>query len=142
MPFGPIVLDANVLISGLRSRNGNSFRLLDKIIDQEISIAISTPLILEYESSIKNVLVPSTLSISDVDDLLNFICSIGIKTKIFYLWRPFLRDVYDDHVLELAFSSNCKYIVTYNKKDFVGVDKFGISAVDPNFILKKYGGKI
>lgn len=28
--------------------------------------------------------------------------------------------------LELAVGANCKYIVTYNKADFQGVDKFDI----------------
>ena len=142
MLTGPVVLDTNTLVSGLRSRNGNSFKLLGKVLDQEIEIAISVLLILEYESTIRSALVPAVLSSSDVDDLLNFICSIGIKTRIFYLWRPLLRHAYDDHILELAVSANSKYIVTYNTKDFAGVEKFGIVTCDPNFVLKKVGGNM
>ena len=31
--------------------------------------------------------------------------------------RPYLKDPFDDHVLELALASQSRYIVTFNKKD-------------------------
>jgi len=42
-------------------------------------------------------------------------------------------------VLELAVSSNSDYIITFNKKDFVGADKFGITILSPKEFLKKTG---
>ena len=31
--------------------------------------------------------------------------------------RPYLKDPFDDHVLELALASQSRFIVTFNKKD-------------------------
>lgn len=42
-----------------------------------------------------------------------------------------MKDPFDDHVLELAVNSGSKHIVTFNRKDFVGIGQFGIKAVTP-----------
>lgn len=57
----------------------------------------------------------------------------------FFLWRPFLKDPKDDMVLELAVEAQCEYIVTFNQKDFVGSDQFGIAVVTPQEFLRKTG---
>jgi len=44
-------------------------------------------------------------------------------------------------VLELAVSSNSDYIITFNKKDFIGVEKFGIQILTPKKILENMGEK-
>ena len=98
-------------------------------------------MILEYESTLKKVLVPDVLSSGEIDDLLDFICSIGIEAKIFYLWRPYLKDPYDDHILELAVAAGAKYVVSYNRKDFQGIERFGIEVVGPRKILELFGGE-
>lgn len=38
--------------------------------------------------------------------------------KIFYLWRPNLKDEADNHLVELAIAGNAKIIVTRNINDF------------------------
>lgn len=106
----------------------------------DVRLAISTPLILEYESTLKKVLVPQILSLDDVDTLLDSICSMGVQARIFYLWRPYLKDPYDDHILELAVAAGSKYIVTYNRKDFQDVERFGIQIMEPREILRLIGG--
>jgi predicted nucleic acid-binding protein len=59
--------------------------------------------------------------------------------KIHFLWRPFLRDEKDEMLLELAVASNCDYLVTYNKRDFRGAEKFGIRVVDAREFLQVIG---
>ena len=39
--------------------------------------------------------------------------------RIFFLWRPFLKDPKDDMVLELAVEAEVEYIVTHNLKDLL-----------------------
>ena len=51
---------------------------------------------------------------------------VGNWHEVYFLWRPILKDPEDDMLLELAVKANCQYIVTYNKRDFQDVDKFGI----------------
>lgn len=38
--------------------------------------------------------------------------------RIFYLWRPNLRDEADNHLVELAIAGNAQIIVTRNVNDF------------------------
>lgn len=49
MPIPQIVIDTNVVVAGLRSRNGSAFRLLGLIGSEQFKINLSVPLILEYE---------------------------------------------------------------------------------------------
>ncbi len=55
------------------------------------------------------------------------------------MWRPFLKDSKDDLVLEVAVESQSNYIITYNKKDFVGVEQFGLKVLTPKVFLEKLG---
>ena len=67
------------------------------------------------------------------------ICELSFKCEIFFLWRPFLKDPKDDFILELAIESKSEFIITYNKSDFKGIEKFGISALTPKEFLKLIG---
>ena len=138
-----IVIDTNVIWSGLYSSKGNSFRLLSLLSAEKriLKIHISVPLILEYEDVLKREDSGLELSNSDVDDFLDYICKIAEKHDIFYLWRPFLPDPKDDHILELAFNSKSNYIVTYNTKDFKEISKLGIKAVRPDEFINILGAK-
>lgn len=132
-----IVMDTNVLVSALRSRNGASFRLLTIVDSGKFEIAISVPLVLEYEAATKKHLRASGLCASDVDAVIDYICQIAGHYKIYYLWRPFLPDPKDDMVLELAVVSKAGDIVTYNGADFKGIEKFGLRAITPRDFLRE-----
>jgi hypothetical protein len=41
--------------------------------------------------------------------------------------------------LEVAVESGSEFIITYNLRDFVGIDKFGIAAIDPKTLLEQLG---
>lgn len=83
----------------------------------------------------------SNLSISaaDVQDLIDFYCSVAVHHQIFFLWRPYLPDPKDDMVLELAVKAGCDSVVTYNIRDFAGIERFGVSAITPAKLLKFIG---
>lgn len=131
-----IVIDTNVILSALKSRNGKSFELISKIGNGLFDFAISVPLILEYETVLKNHLDRNIFTDTDIEDFVDYICTVGIKTKIFYLWRPFLKDPFDDHVLELAVNANAQTIVTFNKKDFLEAKSLGIKIQTPKEFLE------
>jgi predicted nucleic acid-binding protein len=42
-------------------------------------------------------------------------------------------------VLELAVVASAQFIVTYNRRDFTGAEKFGITVVTPHEFLKRIG---
>lgn len=74
-----------------------------------------------------------------IDDILDYLCRIATKHAVFYLWRPYLRDPKDDMLLELAVASESRYLVTFNVKDFAGVDCFGIEVCRPREFLTRIG---
>ena len=133
-----IVIDTNVLVSALRSRRGASFKLVSVLPSDEFSIAISVPLVLEYEDALKR-LESSAITSQDIGDFVDFLCKIGHHQEIFFLWRPFLPDPSDDHVLEVAVAAGCEAIVTYNKRDFKGIERFGLRVLDPREFLSEIG---
>lgn len=134
-----VVVDTNVLIAALRSRRGASHRLLGLIGDERWQMNLSVPLFLEYEDVAKRPNSGLTLSIREIDDILDFICTEANLREIFYLWRPALPDPNDDFILELAVESGCDFIVTFNVKDFAGTEKFGIEVITPQELLRKLG---
>ena len=134
-----IVIDTNVMVAALKSKRGASYKLLSIIDQDKFQISISVPLIIEYEYALKRTDLSILLTESEIDDILDYICQIADKREIFYLWRPYLKDLKDDMVLELAVESESDYIITYNQKDFQGVSKFGIKTLTPKAFLKKIG---
>jgi putative PIN family toxin of toxin-antitoxin system len=134
-----IVIDTNVLVSALRSQRGASHRLLLCLGDAPFDIHISVPLVLEYEQAIKNSIGALSLTEQDIDDFIDYLCAIGRHHKLYYLWRPYLRDPKDDMVLELAVTADSDVIITYNKKDFEGTEQFGIDILTPQEFLKRIG---
>ena len=106
---------------------------------KQFEISVSVPLILEYEAAAKRLTREFGLTHSDVEDILDYLCSIADRCQIHYLWRPVLKDPRDDLVLELAVVASAKYIVTYNLRDFAGADKFGIHVLTPKEFLKVIG---
>ena len=130
-----IVLDTNVLVAGLRSNRGASFKLLELIGRSEaFEINLSVPLVLEYEAVLRRMV--EFRYETDVDRVLNYLCQVGNHRQIFFLWRPFLRDASDEMVLEVAVESGSQRIVTHNVRDFERVpEQFGIEIVTPRAFL-------
>ena len=135
-----IVVDTNVFYSGLRSRRGASHRLLREIGRNHLfRIHLSVPLVLEYEEIAKRHSKVLGLTYQDIDDILDYLCSVAGQHDIFYLWRPFLPDPEDDMLIELAVEAGCRRIVTFNQRDFRGVEQFGLRAVTPQEFLTEIG---
>ena len=130
-----VAIDTNVIVSGLQSNMGYAHKLLEAIPSRKFDICISVPLVLEYEAQLKKHLPPDIFTEEDINDFIDYICKIGNKTPIYYLWRPFLRDPFDDHVLELAIASKSQYIITFNAKDFKDTERYGIEIVKPGEFL-------
>ena len=139
MALMQIVIDTNVIIAGLRSRRGSSFQLLQLIDKGLFEINISVPLILEYHDVLLRQLTQLQLSQTDIEDLIDYYCSVGKSHEIYYLWRPTLRDPNDEMLLELGVKAQCDFIVTFNKRDFKGIEQFGLVAITPFECLEKLG---
>ena len=71
-------------------------------LGRRFEVIVSVPLVLEYEEVAKRQLYTLGLSSDEVDDIIDYICSVPNRRRIFFLWRPYLKDPKDDMVLELA----------------------------------------
>ncbi len=134
-----VVIDTNVLVAALRSDKGASYKFLSLLPEGFYTPNISVPLFFEYEAVLKRKGMVPALNAADIDAVLDFVLRRSRIRKIYFLWRPFLKDMKDDHLLEVAVGSNSKHIVTFNVNDFKGIEKFGVKAVTPREFLKLTG---
>jgi len=132
-----IIMDTNILFSGLYSASGASFKILEHLAAGRIRLALSTPLLFEYEDVLKRNQTKLNLLDEDIDVVLDNLCAFSRFQKVYFLWRPYLPDAKDDLVLELAVAAKVKTIVTHNLKDFVGIDKFSVEAIVPKTLLER-----
>ncbi|MBL8419988.1 MAG: putative toxin-antitoxin system toxin component, PIN family [Dechloromonas sp.] len=139
MPDTPprIVLDTNVLYAGLYSASGKSHQLLRAIADGRLRIALSTPLLFEYEDVLKRNQTVLNLSDAEVEVVLDNLCALADFQAVYFLWRPCLPDAEDDMVLELAVAAQVPRIVSFNAKDFGPASRFGIEVLTPKIMLEE-----
>jgi putative PIN family toxin of toxin-antitoxin system len=134
-----VVVDTNVLVAGLRSNRGASYKLLAEVGRGRFEIALSVPLVLEYEDALLRHSAETRLSRRDIDAVLDYFCSVGHLQSIFFLWRPLLADPKDDMVVELAVAAGCRIVVTHNVRDLRGAESLGVSSQRPAEFLKSIG---
>jgi putative PIN family toxin of toxin-antitoxin system len=143
MSTGPeaprVIVDTSVLVAGLRSQRGAAFRLLTEVGKTGFEIALSVPLVLEYEEVLLRHANKMGLAADDIDALLDYFCRVAHLQRIFFLWRPLLPDPKDDLVLEVAVAAECEAIVTYNVRHFAGAERFGIQVLEPGPFLRSIG---
>jgi len=129
-----VVLDTSVLVAAWRSRNGASFALIERLVGNEFEIAVSVPLVLEYEAVLLRHLT-ADLRADDVEVFVDYLCALAHKQTVFYLWRPLLKDPGDDMVVEVAVAASCEAIVTHNIRDFGRAKDLGLAVLTPGEFL-------
>jgi len=131
-----VVLDTNILFAGLYSSKGASHQILRLIDAEVVTPVISVALLFEYEDVLRRNATLLQISSQEIDIILDNLCAFGVFHKVHFLWRPYLRDPKDDHILELAIASQTRWIVTHNLKDFAGSHRFGVQAIPPKELLE------
>ncbi|MCD6535354.1 MAG: putative toxin-antitoxin system toxin component, PIN family [Deltaproteobacteria bacterium] len=115
-----ITLDTNTLLAALLSQSGASHLIFRLIVEERLKMAISTPILFEYEAVLKrdHILARINITTNQVEDILDLLTLLADKRSIYYRLRPNLLDENDNIFVECAFTSNSQYLITSNIKDF------------------------
>ena len=135
-----IVLDTNILVTGLRSRRGASFRVLSRIPTRSFTMLVSIPLFAEYEAVLRRPEQRRVHGLKDpsLDVLLAGWARVAEPVELHYLWRPQLRDPADEMVLETAMNGRADALVTLNARDFrPAIQRFALSLWSPGELLQR-----
>ena len=129
------MLDSNVLVAALRSHRGASFRLLQLLRDKRFEVAVSVPLVLEYEAVLLRHGTELGITPAEAIGVVNYLCRVAHRQDVHFIWRPALSDPGDEFILELAVAAGCAAIVTHNVRDFKGAKPFGVKVLTPGEFL-------
>ena len=131
-----VTIDTNVIFSGLYSKTGASYFILNLVLEEKIKAAISTQTYFEYYDVLTRLqnLEKMNLTVQDVEDFLDYFTKLAQKHSIYFLLRPNLPDEEDNKFVECAFASNSTYIITSNVRDFnkSELKKLGYGYVTPS----------
>jgi putative PIN family toxin of toxin-antitoxin system len=125
------VMDTNVVESGLRSQLGKSFELLRALRQGVWRAVVSNHLVHEYEEILKAHAAELGLSLQDIDDVLNVLCAMAEEWSLGLEWKPILHDPDDEPMVQLAFESGAKRIVTHNLRHLAPARALGIEVLRP-----------
>ena len=135
-----LLLDTNVVVSGLRSSAGASHRLL-QLVDQGLfELGLTAPLVLEYEATCKRLIGAIRLTVQELDQVIDYLCQIGKPCVVHFRVRPSVSDPDDDMVLEAAVAAGGGWIVTHNVRDLAGgAKRYGVEVLTPAEALRRLG---
>jgi putative PIN family toxin of toxin-antitoxin system len=135
-----VIIDTNILYAALYSSSGASFQLLRLVRSGLVIPCVSVTLAMEYEEVLSARLEELDLTQEQLTGFLGYFVALSEQIRIFYLWRPGLRDPGDDMVLETAVAAQADFIITHNIRDFAGAELFGIRVVTPGWFIHNFGG--
>jgi putative PIN family toxin of toxin-antitoxin system len=139
-----LVLDTNIIVQAICSK-GASHWILQQVFQQTFQLAVSHAVFQEYEAVLKRPVIrtKTTLSLQQIEDVLAALLEVASFQVIYFSWRPNLPDEKDNIFVELAFASQCDYLITSNSRDFqraeLKMDSFRIIA--PGEFVKQWREK-
>lgn len=128
-----IVVDANVVVAALRSRNGASNAILREMISGTVPFAVSPAMALEYEDVLKRPGILGNkpwVSAAEIDTVLDTVLSRAKLVSPWFRQRPFLEDPKDDLYIECALAAGARTIIS-SDRHFAApvVSGFGLSVM-------------
>jgi putative PIN family toxin of toxin-antitoxin system len=136
-----IVLDTDVVVAALRSPSGASAELVRLARRNQIRLAASASLFIEYESVCgrQEHIEAAGLVAEDIPVFLDALASLVEPVPIHFLWRPQCRDPADELVLEAAVNAQADALISFNLKHFTAAaHRFGLRLSQPGPFLQDF----
>ncbi|PWW04604.1 putative PIN family toxin of toxin-antitoxin system [Hoeflea marina] len=128
-----IVVDANVLLSALRSSRGASHQVLRRMLGGDVAFAVSPAVALEYEDVLKRPGIFGAqpwLSETEIDTVIDAVLGRAALVSPWFRFRPFLSDPKDDIYIECALAAGATVIVSRDRHfQHPDIGAFGISVL-------------
>lgn len=136
-----IVLDTNVLFSGMISPRGASYQILSLVIEEACTCVCTPALWAEYEEQLSSerfrTLTP--LSTQEIEDFLDYLALVVTAVNNDFVWRGILPDEDDAIVVETAFNGDADALITFNTNHFRAIeDQVSFSIQHPGAFLKTW----
>jgi putative PIN family toxin of toxin-antitoxin system len=119
-----VVIDTNIIVGALLQADGACRAVIRLCLQGELMPMMGVALFAEMEDvlSRRDLFKESRLDSNERTELFQAFLSRTELVKIYYSWRPNLRDEADNHVVDLAVASGAEYIITQNMRDFVQME--------------------
>ena len=126
-----VVIDTNILVSGLLNPSGAPGRIVDMLLNDDFELAVDDRILLEYQQVLTRP--KFGFAPSDVYQLIAFIKIVTLSMTV----QPMkiqLPDLKDQPFLEVVRAANADAIVTGNMKHFPNVP----DAVTPGDFVQNF----
>jgi uncharacterized protein len=134
------VLDTNIFV-GACLGTGAANRVLVLAIDGAIQAVMSAALFSEHEDVLSRLAIFENCRLNQAErsELLDIYIAQTDWVRIYFGWRPNLRDEGDNHLIELAVAAGASLIITRNVRDFKNMELSfpSIRVMTPEDFLKE-----
>lgn len=134
------MLDTNVLVAALRSKEGASAEVLRAVHDGRLTAIANVALFAEYEAVLTRPehLVAGGVTQAEVIEALDALAGKIEPAEPHFSWRPQLGDPDDEMVLEAAVNGGAEVIVTFETATFrEAAARFGVDVLTPGAFWAK-----
>ena len=134
-----VVVDTNVFVGACLGQ-GPSAAVVAACLQGNFQPLMGAALLAEYEDVLGRAALfsRSRLDAAERSELLDFFVAHARWTRIYYGWRPNLRDEGDNHLVELAVAGGADCICSHNLRDLRSHELTfpGLDLVTPAQLLK------
>ena len=118
-----IALATDVLVAAMLGA-GAASRLVGAVLEGRFEPLMGPALYAEHEAVLARdaLFARCRLSAAEREELFGIYLARCRWTRVYFLWRPNLRDESDNHFVELAVAGGAQAIVTRNRRHFRGAE--------------------
>lgn len=118
-----VVIDTNVFL-GACMGVGASNAVVRACLEHRLVPLMGVALLTEFEATLSRdeLFARSRLDAAERSMLLDTFLALCEWTRVYFLWRPNLKDESDNHLIELAVAGDADVVVTRNLRDLRGAE--------------------